>query len=138
MAKRKQTPDVLAEILGGGAAGPGPSAPAPVEPARKAQAISQPAAPQPALKPPASRPKAAPAPAAWCYQVVSFQDYHGWRPRFIDGRELSDWMNGPLLHEYLAGQAEAGWELAAATAGEPLYARADSRQLFFKRPRIAR
>jgi len=127
MDKHKQTPDILAEILGGDvpnepeAAAPHPSRPAAARPKR---------APRP--KPPATAKPKPIAPADWEYKVVSFQDYKGWRPRFVDGKELKNWMEGPLLHEYLAQLSAEGWELAAASSGERMYGLSDKHQLYFK------
>jgi hypothetical protein len=120
MAKRKQTPDVLAEILGGEL----PNGDLPTaahkgsRPARTSAAEALDGGPQ-----------------QWEYQLVSFQDYKGWRPRYLDGQELRDWTSGPLIHQYLEQMGEAGWELAAAAAGERLYGSADTHQLYFKRPK---
>jgi hypothetical protein len=123
MAERKQTPDVLADILG--------AAP-PIEAPTSATA-----------SPPARSPSRSTAPAQkiqraehgsrWKYRVVSFQDYHGWRPRYENGVEIAGWMRGPLLHDFLDQTGEDGWELTAASAGEPLYGSSDKRQLYFKR-----
>jgi hypothetical protein len=106
MAKRKETPDVLAQVLGG--------------PPSEA----------------ASFPKAgigAIVPEAWEYQVISLQDYRGWRPRFRNGQEIKDWTNAPVLHDLLEAMGEDGWELAAASAGERLNGTADTHQHYFKR-----
>ena len=73
-----------------------------------------------------------PKPIQWQYMVVSLQDYRGWRPRYIDGAEVEDWMRGPLLHEYLAQLAEEGWELAGACSGQHMYGMADNYQIFLK------
>jgi hypothetical protein len=120
MAERKQTPDILAEILSGAPS----EAPQPVRTAAKT--------------PP--RPRKAPTPAApkaskgrWEYRVASFQQYHGCRLRYVDGVECSNWERAPLLHEYLAQMAKEGWELAAACAGERLFGLNDKQQLFFRR-----
>jgi hypothetical protein len=124
MADRKQTPDVLGEILG--------SVPAP-------SPVASPAAPPPVASRPAPaqplRPVAPPHKKKWEYQVASFQDHRGWRLRYIDGQEIRNWMEAPLLHEYLEQMGEEGWELAAASAGEGLYAHGDRHQLYFKRSR---
>jgi hypothetical protein len=121
MAERKQTPDILAEILSGAPTEP----PQPVKSAAKT----------------ATRPRKATAPATpkpakgrWEYRVASFQQYHGCRLRFIDGVEYKYWERAPLLHEYLAQMAKEGWELAAACAGERLFGLNDKHQLFFRRP----
>ena len=123
MAERKHTPDVLADILGAA-----PSVEAPTS------AASPPAArpPSPPATPAKRTQRAEPGPR-WKYRVVSFQDYHGWRPRFENGVEIAGWMRGPLLHDFLDLAGEDGWELAAASAGESLYGSSDKRQLVFKR-----
>jgi hypothetical protein len=119
MAERKQTPDVLADIL---------SAAPPVE--APTSVASQPSSP-PAT--PAKRTQRAEPGPRWKYRVVSFQDYHGWRPRYENGVEIAGWMRGPLLHDFLDLAGEDGWELAAASAGESLYGSSDKRQVYLKR-----
>lgn len=69
------------------------------------------------------------------YVLVTFHDYRGWRPRYINGHELSDWMNNPLIHEYIEKMVDDGWEIAAASAGVRLYGSADNHQIYFRRPR---
>lgn len=139
MSERKQTPDILAAILNGEA---------PSEADFDAQALAR-ATPPPRVKTQAKRPaspkaakeeKAAPAaksrpvmPAHWTYQVLSFQENHGWRLRFIDGREIRNWTEAPTLDQMLAQMSEDGWELVSACSGEPMFGRADKYQLFFKR-----
>lgn len=124
MAERKQTPDVLAEILGA-------STPAPDAPPAAAGNLS--AAPARPAKSPKPRPTA--AGPAWEYQVTSLQNARGWRPRFVDGQEVPGWMNGPLIHDYVNQRGEEGWELVAVTSGERLYGASDLYQLFFRRAR---
>jgi hypothetical protein len=127
MAERKETPDILSEILGGA---PPQSTPAPAP---------EPAKPKPAAKTPrkrAAKPAAAPKPASAGpreYRVVSFQEHRGWRARYVDGVEVSNWLEGPLVHEYLAEMAAQGWELISATSGQALYGSLDKYQLFFCR-----
>lgn len=124
---RKETPDVLGEVLAGlGEAPAAPPAPAPAKPrpARAAKAKSK--------KP---EPPAQPVPAGWDYLVVSFSDYRGWRPRFINGQEVRNWMHAPLIHDYLAQLGEDGWEMAGAGGGKALYGASDYYQAFFKRAR---
>jgi len=123
MAERKHTPDVLADIL---SAGPPAEAPTSAAAPRAAHPPSPPAAP-------AKRTQRAEQGPRWKYRVVSFQDYHGWRPRYENGVEIAGWMRGPLLHDFLDLVGEDGWELAAASAGESLYGSSDKRQLYFKR-----
>jgi hypothetical protein len=124
MSTRKQTPDILAEILGGDLAGPVEQLPVVAERRPAARSIARAA--------PKSSP---PKPKGWEYAVVSFQEHRGWRPRFINGREVKDWMAGQLIHEYLETMGAEGWELAAASAGERLYGNLDKRQVYFKRPK---
>ena len=134
MSERKQTPDVLADILGGPPPTPEPAAPLPVgrnidlpapRPARRASTSSAPDGAE----------KAAPTPATWEYETVSFQDAHGWRPRFVNGCELRDWMFGPLLHDYVNQRDVEGWELVATASGQSLYGTSDRYQIFLRRPR---
>jgi len=124
MAERKQTPDVLADILG--------AAP-PVE--ALTGAAAPPEAPPPNSRAAtAKRTQRAEQGPRWKYRVVSFQEYHGWRPRYENGVEIAGWMRGALLHDFLDQAGEDGWELVAASAGENLYGSSDKRQLYFKRP----
>lgn len=131
MAERKQTPDILSAIL---TADPELEAPPPPPKASLAPAKkTAPAKPKPAAS-------ARPAPqsrgsAHWEYRCVSFQQYKGWRARFIDGEEIASWTAGPELLEHLRQAGAEGWELCAATAGQPMYGASDVRQLFFKRPK---
>lgn len=105
MVERKQTPDVLAQVLGGG-----PSSPAlPLGSAAPALGVT------------------------WEVEIVTCQDARGWRPRFINGKELSRWMDGPLVHDYVNTRGAEGWELAGATAMGRFYGAADGLQLWFKR-----
>jgi hypothetical protein len=123
MAERKHTPDVLADILSAA-----PSVEAPTG------AVTPPAAhpPNPPTTPEKRTQRGEPGPH-WEYRVVSFQDYHGWRPRFENGVEIAGWTRGPLLHDFLDQAGGDGWELAASSAGECLYGSSDKRQLYFKR-----
>ena len=121
MAERKQTPDILAEILSGAPSEP----PQIARPAVKATPRTKKAAAPATSKPARGRLE---------YRVASFQQYHGCRLRFIDGVEVKNWTSAPLMHEYLAQMAKESWELAAASAGERLFGVDDKHQLFFKRP----
>ena len=135
MATRKETPDVLAEILSGTTPALAQPAAAPAPPASTPRAARKPAQrqePRPATSAPAS-PES--KPAVWEYLVVSFQDHRGWRPRYINGNEIRDWMRAPLLHDYIAELAEDGWELVASAAGKTLYGSSDHYQLYFRHPK---
>ena len=134
MTKRKETPDILAEILGGDELPPEEVQPtprsAPARPAARAPRSAS-AEAKPARKPAAS--PSAPAAQELEYLLVSFQHHRGWRPRFHNGQELDDWLDGPTVHEHIRQLAAQGWKLVAATSGERMYAAADSYQLYFKR-----
>jgi len=136
MPTRKETPDVLGEILAGSGPAPEPSPlpPAPVQPPRPAR-TRRPASPKPAPEPLAvAAPAAPPASTQWEYLVVSLQEYNGWHPRYINGREVKNWMDAPVLHDYLDQLGEDGWELAAAAAGRAMFSHNDAYQIFLKRP----
>ncbi len=132
MSDRKQTPDILAEILNNAApetVGEQVAHATPITqtPPRKSRQTSAPK-PRPAeTKPPV-------LPSAWNYLIVSFQRHDSWRVRFINGRKVKDWANGLTLQEYTLQAGIEGWELAGACSGTPLYGKADTYQLFFKRP----
>jgi hypothetical protein len=127
MNDRKETPDILAEMLGNEpqtSPAPTPSKPKAAPPQKKRSTQSS--------RSTSSRRKKA-APQKWEYQVVSFQFYNGWRPRYINGDALDEWMDGPLIHEYASQLGGEGWELVTASSGERMYGRLDKHQLFFKR-----
>ncbi len=100
MADRKQTPDVLGDLLGGGE-----PAPQPVQ-TPKPKPAAQP-------KPPRqrSRRRTKPSPPRWEYMEVVFRDYGGYRPRYVNGEERADWKKSAIIHEYLNQLGEEGWEL---------------------------
>lgn len=126
MNQRKETPDVLSEILGGG-----------VSPPATTQSPPLPAKPKSARKPrrASTSQSRSTSPVKWEYIVASFQDHKGWRPRYLNGVELDQWMDGPLMHEYIDRRGEEGWELTTACSGMKLYGLNDKFQLFFKRPK---
>lgn len=85
----------------------------------------------------------------WEYQIVSsFMDTEQWRPRFVNGKELSNWKTGDLV-SYCNQVGAQGWELVhveiatvygARTAGpisiglHAYESKEASYRLFFKRP----
>jgi hypothetical protein len=118
MAPRKQTPDVLSEILGG--------EPAPASPA----APRRQAAPQSKRAPAAATGRSPARKPAWEYMEVIFRDYGGYRPRCINGQEQPGWKRLPVIREYLNQIGEEGWELAAVGSREKREMPA-----YFKRPK---
>ncbi len=131
MAERKQTPDILSAIL---TADPELEA-APASPKSRPSVAKKAAPVKPKTASPA-RPAAQPkGPPGWDYRCVSFQQYKGWRARFMDGEEIANWTAGPELLEQMKLLGAEGWELCAASAGQPMYGASDVRQLFFKRPK---
>jgi hypothetical protein len=105
MSNRKETPDVLGEIL---SATPATTAPAsiPAKPAFKPKPVRK--RPSGDAKPAARRNARS---SRWEYMSVRFRDYRGWRPRFVDERELPAWKEGPEILEYLNTLGAEGWEM---------------------------
>ena len=145
MAERKETPDVLGELLGGPAApaepnpplrpdpplrpGP-PSRPVPPKAGAPQQPTAAPSEPRPSLK--LAPPKTAKPTAnvvQWEYTQIVFYDYAGWRPRSRDGAELPNWKNGPSMDATLQQLGEEGWEMAGIVPGQH-----NQWHAFFKRP----
>jgi hypothetical protein len=48
----------------------------------------------------------------WEYVEVVFCDHGGFRPRYINGKQVRTWKRAPLIHDYLNHLGEQGWELA--------------------------
>jgi hypothetical protein len=96
MATRKQTPDVLGEVLGGE---PTPPKPAPrAEPKRRPSTRT-------------TRKRTAPKRPRWEYMEVVFRDYNGYRPRWVNGEEQPAWKNAPVIYHYLNQLGDEGWDL---------------------------
>lgn len=125
MADRKQTPDVLGEILGGEPAAPVAAPPAKPKPTsrRKAPAAKS---TEPAKTTQRRRAKR----QAWEYMEVVFRDYSGYRPRYVNGEEQKGWKEAPIIYEYLNRLGEQGWELVGV-GGQ------NNREMpaYFKRPK---
>lgn len=122
MAERKETPDVLGEILG--SLTPPDEQTQPLAPAQPA-----PKRPRPAPKPKAAAPVPEPEAQAslpplfgqrsqWEHLHVIFRDYDGWRPYQRAGVKIDAWKQGPDIDAFLADLGEQGWELAGAANGE--------------------
>lgn len=139
MTDRKQTPDVLGEILGGEVLEDVKE-----RVAQELAAVSEPEGPgEGGRRPPRSRRgqqsqrrrTSNAKKNAWEYLLVSFQEHKGWRPRYLNGQEVPDWMDAPVIHDYVGQLGEDGWELVSASAGQRMYGLTDVRQLYFKRPK---
>lgn len=128
MADRKQTPDVLGDLLGGG----GPDEIAVPEPAASDAHVKPSEA---GRKQPRRQTRRSSRKEQWEYLLVSCQEYRGWRPRYVNGQELADWMKAPAIHDYVNQLGEEGWELTSASGGQSLYGLTDRHQLYFKRPK---
>lgn len=133
MSERKNTPDILADLLTGAAPQAEVDFAAPTTAPRRA------APRKPAAKPtekPAAPPKAPhpSAPPAYDVQIVSFQEHNGWRMRFIDGHKVKNWTTAPTLSEYAACMSADGWHIAAAVHGPAMWGHYDKYQIYFQRP----
>jgi len=124
MATRKQTPDVLGAVLGDPA--PAIEAPAPTK------TTASPKKTRTRKSPQRKSAAKAPSPRQWQYVVITFYDYGGWKPRFQDGKELSDWKALPDMPDYIKLLGESGWELAGTSNG-----RRREIMAYFKRTKTA-
>jgi hypothetical protein len=117
MSTRKPTPDILDDVLGAGDVAEtdvGISVFQTASPAPKTRPTHPKAQLTPALEPaPAPPVPVVVKPVEWEYREVIVRDYRGWRVRFVDGRERSNWKNGPTLREYLEQVGKEGWELVS-------------------------
>lgn len=121
MTTRRQTPDVLSEILGGE---PAEAAPAPApkpQPAPKVRSSSS----TRTRRPP--QPKVVP----WEYMEVIFRDYGGYRPRYVNGQEQPAWKRAPVIYEYLNQVGLEGWELVGVGSRHN-----EQMPAYFKRPKV--
>jgi FMN phosphatase YigB (HAD superfamily) len=122
MSSRKETPDVLGEILNSPAK-PTQSAPAAAKP-KPTQASSAPKAVSKSKQPVAAGRTA----LRWEYMEVTFREFRGWRPRYINGEELPEWKDQPEIVDYLGSLGQDGWEMIAIING-----RRNTRDAYFKR-----
>lgn len=127
MAERKETPDVLGEILGSLTPPTEPVPPAPLAPPtpsapKRPRAASQPktvaAIPAPAPQPQVSLPPLFGLRTQWEHLHIIFRDYDGWRPYQRADAKIADWKQGPAIDATLAEMGEQGWELAGVANGE--------------------
>jgi len=119
MSTRKPTPDnILDDVLSAASVDDADAAIVEI-------ALPMSAAPKPRVSraktqlPPVEEPAPAPPipvvikPVTWEYREVIVRDYRGWRVRFVDGRERSNWKHGPTLRDYLEQAGKDGWELVS-------------------------
>ena len=121
MSDRKETPDLLGDILS-----PQPTSTAQSHP--ETTPTPKPAAtakPRKESKKRSSRSTV----QQWEYREVVFREFRGWRPRFVDGEELEDWREQPEIRNYLAALGADGWEMVGIMEN-----RRNTRSIYFKRP----
>ena len=101
MAGRKQTPDVLSDVLGD----------VPQTPQTRTAPEPKPVAkrkPKPQRSSPSSRSQK----PRWEYREIVFRDYGGYRPYLVDGVAQRGWKDALPMRSYLNELGEEGWELA--------------------------
>ncbi|MFN3335230.1 MAG: hypothetical protein ACK47M_22265 [Caldilinea sp.] len=117
MSTRKPTPDILDDVLGADNVAetdveiPVFQTTSQTPKTRPTRSKAQ-LTPEPAPEPTPPIPVIV-KPVEWEYREVIVRDYRGWRVRFVDGRERSNWKNGPTLREYLEQVGKEGWELVS-------------------------
>ena len=119
MTPRKETPDLLAEMLGT------------QTPAGSEARLEKVEPPKPARS--QGRKPRKPRTQKIELIIVTFQEYRGLRPRFENGKEYKNWMELPLIHDYVNDLSSDGWELVSASAGECMYGSFDRHHLYFRR-----
>lgn len=133
MSERKQTPDVLSDLLSTGSTpdavvAPPAAAAAPGAARKPAARKSTPV--KETARPAVTVAQTPDAPPQWEYREVIFREFRGWRPRYIDGRERWDWKEAPLMLDYLRQAGDEGWELVSV--GE---VHKYQKTAYFKRPK---
>ena len=129
MSNRKETPDVLGEILSGPAKSTPSATPVPISVDPKAEPAPAPkATPSKTLSKPERRSTSSKQSVQWTYMEVIFREFRGWRPRFVDGVELDDWKDQPEIADYLNLVGQEGWEMVGI-----VNSRRNMRDAYFKR-----
>jgi hypothetical protein len=67
----------------------------------------------------------------WEYRFIMCHFHEHWRPRWLDGEELSEWKDGPSMFEFSNQLGEKGWELISMHLVKNRY------RMVFKRPKAA-
>ena len=119
MAGRKQTPDVLSDVLGDVPRAPQTQAAPEPKPAAKRK-------PRPQRSSPFGRSQK----PRWEYREIVFRDYGGYRPYLVDGVAQRDWKDAPPLRSCLNELGEDGWELAGLSPHHK-----NEMLVYLKRPR---
>jgi len=122
MTNRKQTPDVLGAVLGDPAPTTDTPAPAKTTPPKKKASTRKSTQRRIEAKVVQPRP--------WEYIIVRFQNYRGWKPRFVNDEEIAGWKQQFNLPEYINQLGQEGWEMSGASN-----ATRHQLQVFFKRPK---
>lgn len=129
MSNRKETPDVLGEILSAAPVTTAPP-PAPAKPTPAPADRSKTAKRQTSGGAKSSRVRRSARPMQWEYMSVRFRDYRGWRPRSVNDDELPGWKEGPEILEYLNQLGAEGWEMVGVVSRGR-----SERDAYFKRPK---
>ena len=127
MAPRKETPDVLGAVLNDDSteADPLVQAEALLQKAKSSRQQSSTRRKKQTVRQFEAKSRT----RKWEYRTVTFHDYGGWRPRYIDDIQIPGWKQQPQLHQYLNELGEQGWEMSGSSR--------DGRSAiitFFKRP----
>ncbi len=139
MANRKQTPDVLGAVLGDPAQTAKPSTQNVTDylpsnaPRDQGEAVALPSVDggiKGGKNPPRKIEAKVLQPRQWEYMIVSFQDYRGWKPRFVNAEEVAGWKQLPNMPEYINQLGLEGWEMSGASCTGR-----NQLQVFFKRPK---
>ena len=120
MSNRKETPDLLGDIL----------SPQPRSTAQGQPVTTPTAKPAAAAKPRKETEKRSSRSTVeqWAYMEVIVREFRGWRPRFVDGEELEDWREQPEIRTYLATLGADGWEMVGIMENKR-----NTRSIYFKR-----
>ena len=124
MSNRKETPDLLGEILNGPAKS---AASAQIEPMAETDPSPKPTETRTSSKPKPKTSARKPS-SRWEYMEVVFREFHGWRPRYVDGNELADWKEQPEIADFLNQLGQDGWEMVGI-----VNARRNMRDAYFRR-----
>jgi hypothetical protein len=131
MPERKETPDVLGDLLNVSPAAESAAAPAaPVATPKPPRKPAKPPVRAKTARTPAAPPVNPPPAPLWEYREVVFREFRGWRPRYVDGRERWDWKDAPAILDYLRQAGEEGWELVSVGEVHNF-----QKTAYFKRPK---